>query len=171
MTETLKKVADTLLERSVTLEVDISPQSRVQRLLQRWGLIPKKKTYVIAPINLGSMIKISKSILCLDVSSFQAESMLNTHVKIVEGHGREVAKIIAYAVVNQKKDPPESLIDEILWNFSSLDLLRTLSIVLRQMDNTSFMSSIISMKGLNLLAMSPQDQGSHIASGKSSEVQ
>jgi len=47
--------------------------------------------------------------------------------------------------------------------------MNILSIVLQKMDMQSFMNSIILTKGLNVLKMSPMDQGRSIASGAPSE--
>lgn len=167
MNEELKNVSKAILEEPVILEMSIAAQNRRQKYLQKWGWFPKQKELAFHPVKLGSLIKISGIMVGLGTDLFDMENLLESNYKLIHEHGYEVAKVIAIAVVNSEKDPSDRLIRLILHNLSAKELAGILSIVLKQMDVSSFMKSIISIKGMNLLQkMSPNDQGSQIASGQ-----
>lgn len=168
MTEPLQQVAPALLQKPVSLKVDVRHYG-VAGLLQKCGLLAKQKTFDIHPINFGTMIKISDVMVGIDMSIYDLNQILESNYQMLSRHGKSVAKIVAYAIVNRQQEPSERLVRTILNSFTSAELVGTLAIVLKQMDVTSFMKSIISMKGTNLLKMSPVDQGSAIAPGASLE--
>lgn len=172
MKDTLEKVADTILDNHVTLTVTIEPKSRLDRILMRFGLKEKVKLLEIHPLNFGSMIKISRLLLNIDIEVLKSGNMLDAVYKIMDTKGDLIAKVLAVAIVNRKKDPPDELINFIKDNFTSQELLHALMIVLKQMDVTSFMSSIVSMRGINLLQETSQKIPEEtIASGEHSEQQ
>jgi hypothetical protein len=156
----LEKVADTVLEKPVVIEVDVAGT---------WYKKAHKATFELKPINLGSLIKISKLLLSID-DKINSQDWLNSSYSTMEKHGYSIAKVIAIAIHNRKSDPPASLVNLVLHNFTSKELLSTLAIVLKQMGVSHFISSIVSMKGLNILEASPKEQGSSIASGTLSAV-
>jgi hypothetical protein len=157
----LEKVADTVLEKPVVIEVDVAGT---------WYKKAHKATFELRPITLGSLIKISKLLLSID-DKINSQDWLNSSYAAMEKHGNTIAKIIAIAIHNRKSDPPASLVNLVLHNFTSKELLSTLAIVLKQMGVSTFISSIVSMKGLNILVeTSPKEQGSQIASGALSAV-
>ncbi len=175
MENILNKVGDAALQKPVELEVDIISPGRFQRILQHLGLMAKKRKLVLHPITLGNLIRISQQMLAIDINLFRQENLLESNYKAIQLHGNTIARIIAIAVNNSKSDPPASLVRFIVNNFTAKELLQTLGIVLRQMNITDFMTSIISVRGLNVLeasnnGMSPVEQGSSIAPGTSSGV-
>jgi hypothetical protein len=163
--EVLSTVPGTYLEKPITLEVDIAPVSKWHAFLQRrgWSLI--KQRYEIRPIYLGSLVKISELLLKIEDGVLDSNNPLGTTYMVATKHSEDLARIIAIAIVNREKDPPESLVRRIKHNFTCTDLVKCLEIVLQQMNITGFMRSIISVRGMNLLKMSPMDQRSQIASG------
>lgn len=172
MKDILQKTTDTLLDRAVTFTVSVEPKNKLHRLLQHWKIKPKVRTFMIQPLNFGTMIKISRVLLDIDVSVFRQTNALDAVYKVLDTNGDKIASIVAMAFVNRKRDPDASLIEFIKDNFTSKELLQALMIVLNQMDVTSFMSSIVSMRGLNLLQETSQKvPGEIIASGKPSEQQ
>lgn len=172
MKEILQKSADTLLDRSVTFTVSVDPKSKLHRILQQLKIMPTQRVFEIQPLNFGTMIKISRVLLDIDVAVFRQTNMLEAVYKVLDTHGDKIASIVAMAFVNRKRDPEPSLIEFVKENFTSKELLQALMIVLNQMDVTSFMSSIVSMRGLNLLQETSQKvQEEIIASGNHSEQQ
>jgi len=63
-----------------------------------------------------------------------------------------MASVVALAIRNCDTPADTRLVNFILRNFTTKELMGVLAIVVKQMDLTSFMSSIISVKGLNVLA-------------------
>lgn len=172
MKEILKKTADTLLDQSVTFTVSIEPKSKIHRLLQKVRIKATERVFYIHPLTFGTMIKISRLLLDIDVTIFRQVNMLDGVYKVLNKDGDKIATIVAMAFVNRKKDPENTLIEFIKDNFTSKELLQALMIVLNQMDVTSFMSSIVSIRGLNLLQETSQKvTGEIIASGNPLEQQ
>jgi hypothetical protein len=178
MTETLSKAADATVQEPVVIEVDINPQGFLHRLLQKWKWLPRKRKFVIEPIKMGSLIRISKLMLSIDMSVFDMRNLLESNYKAIDKHASTMARIVAVAIQNNKHQPSEKLVEFVLNNFTSHELRMVASMVLKQMDVTSFMSSIISIKGTNVLEMqaatapgakenevSPLTQGRGIAPG------
>lgn len=125
---------------------------RVNRIgwLHRLGLIPKEKTFEIRPITAGNLIRISALLIDLgvevDTQDFWGESL-----KAVTNNTEDLVKVCAYAIHNDKSEPPQKLIDFILYNASAETLSKILLIVVKQLNVKDFMSSIISIKGVSLM--------------------
>ena len=164
--ETLQKVATTLLQDAVILETDVRPRHKCHRLCQRLGWLPVKRKLTIRPITLGSLVKISALLLEIDIKTIDTANILLTNYRLINEHMDRAVTIVAIAVHNQRQDPPASLVRFIRDNFTARELSATVNIVLRQMDLSSFMNTIISVRGLTV--MSPKDQGRSIASGQQS---
>lgn len=100
--------------------------------------------------------------------NLQATNLLDASFEAMSEHGDAMARIIAMAIQQQKQEPSEKMVRFILGNFTAQEMKTVLSVVLRQMDVQSFMMSIISMKGLNVLdkkengkaEVSPAEKGS-----------
>lgn len=166
--KTLQDVANATLQKAVTLEVDIMPTSRVHRFLQQRGWLPSKRVVTINPIYMGTLIEISKILVDMDLSFYDQENLLDSNFKAITKYGNELVSIMALAIHNKPGNPPESLKRFIATSFTSQELLTCVNMVLKMMDVVNFMSTIISVKGLNMLKsekkatneMSLQAQGS-----------
>jgi hypothetical protein len=164
MTEELNKVPGAILQEPTVIIVDVKPVNRMHKQLQKWKILPSKRKFSIYPTVPGSLIKISKLLLTINFDPESIKGGVNKYFEAgyhhMADHAESLAKIIAIAIVNRKRDPSQQLIDFILYNFNSQDLIGTLTIVLSKMDVKSFMNSIILVRAMNLLKMSPEDQGS-----------
>jgi hypothetical protein len=173
MKETLQAVADAALQEPVIMDVDVKPQSRFFALLQKYGLKPKVRTLTIHPIVMGNLIRISKLLIDIDMTVFDLKQLLESNYQAMAKYGDHVVQVVAIAVHNGKSEPPRELVEFIRYNFTSHELLAVLGLVAKQMNVMSFMSSIISIKGMNVLTsqkeMSPISQGEIIAPGASLE--
>lgn len=149
--EVLSQVADTLLDNSVTFEVEGRP-------------------FEIKPSTLGTMVKISKELLAMDLSAFDKDKMLESNFNLIIDHSKRMCIIVAYAVTNKKAEPPDELVEFFEDNLTAAELFKLVNIIISQLDVINFMKSIISVKGVNILTgMNPKTQGSKIASGESLE--
>lgn len=172
MEEILKEVANAVTQEPVFVNVTILPRNRIHKLLQKKKLMPAKRTLVLEPVTLGTLIRISKLLVGIDVGVFDMQSQLESSYKVIERYGDTAAAIVALAIKNAKERPSPALVRFIKSNLSTQELLYVMSLVLRQMNVTGFMATIISMKGLNMLQkteMSPTTQRSIIAPGTPSE--
>lgn len=155
--EVLKQVSDTALESSINLRVDVAPVNRLHKLLQKAGILPRVKSFDMRPICLGSLIRISK--LLVDIEFVMpGKDEPNRNGKILQANYDTILKhtgamidIVAIAINNNDKPAPDKLKRFIQRNFTTKEMQGVLATVLQQMDLTSFMTSIISIKGLNVL--------------------
>jgi hypothetical protein len=167
MKETLTEVANTLLEKSVTIEVDILNPGWFEKFLIKRGWKKPKRTFIIKPLCLGSLIKISKLILEIDVSIIGEKNYQEVGYKLMKGYSHVLAEIVAIAIINAKTDPPKELTSFLLHNLSAKELLSISMLVLKQLDTSSFIASIISIRGVNILqAGMSLKPGEIIASGQ-----
>lgn len=160
--DALSNVSDTLLQEVVKLEIDVKPTGQFHAWLQAKGLAPKKRVFEMRPAVLGTLHRISKLLLSVDLN-IDKEAMLESNYRLMEQHGETIALVCATALSNTKVPPSSRLVDFLLYNLTSKELLSLLSIVLKQMDISSFMISITSMRGLSVLErkeVSPSVQGS-----------
>ncbi len=169
---TLKKVSEALTEESIELTFDIRPMNWRHEFLQSLGLKkwPKQKSYILRPITLGTLIKISKLLIDIDMSIFDAKNLLEGNYQAIVKHGEAVCEIVAMAIHGRPGKTPADMVEMVLNNFTTKELQGAMSLILGQMDIVNFMSSIISMKGtLQILEppteMSQSMQEELIASG------
>lgn len=158
-----KKEASALLEEGIKLKI-----TGIQRCRWMfWKTVRVTRDFEIRPLTLGSLIRISKIILDIDPDILKQDSVLQAVYKIADQHARQLARVVAIAFTNTKAEPPESLVDFIEDNISVKQLREVIQVIIIKMDVTSFISSIVSIRGINLLTMktNPADQGSQIASG------
>ena len=156
--ETLARVSETTLQEPVSLSVDIFPGSAWQRKLQQWGWIPKQRVFTIRPIYLGTLVRISKLLLSIEFNlpdgskdPLKAGQLLDTNYQAILQHSHTLASIVALAIQNNDKEPDRQLVAFVLRYFTTQEMMGVLGLVLKQMDLSSFMSSIISVRGLNVL--------------------
>lgn len=172
--ETLAKAVDALVSEPIKVEVDIHPQSLWEKSLQRLRILPKTKVFVIRPITLGNLARISKLLLSIDISPDQLRDQgISLVYELMSEHSETVSRIVAVAIDNRKEGPSEKLVQFILHQFTAAEIMSVFSIVVKQMDMKSFMNTIISVRGVNVLEkksagvpnaesseVSPMDQGS-----------
>jgi hypothetical protein len=155
--ETLLQVSETTLDKPDTIEVDVNPVSRFHALMQRWGIAKKKRVFVLKPIYLGTLIRISKLILSVDLhiphngEGQTTREMLEANYHSIIKHGETLAEIVALAIQNSKEEAKPELVQFILHNFTSSELVNVLILVLKRMNLSNFMTSIISVRGMNVL--------------------
>lgn len=158
MNDTLQQVADTALDQPLTITVDVAPQYWWQRWLQQWRIWPKKKQFQLRPLYLGTLLRISRILLAIQWKMPGKEeahqpNLLELNYEALQNHSGHLAQVVALAITNTDRAPSPALTRFILQNFTSKELMGVLALVLKQMDLSSFMISITSVKGLNVLEM------------------
>lgn len=170
MQEELKKTAEAMLDEPIKVTINTAATTRKQKLFKRIGLFKERREYFLRPLTIGSFIRISKLVLPVDLGIIKdKKSILDIGYYAYKEHGSILVKIAAIALTNTKEEPTEEFEKLIEHNVSASELLIIYAAVIRMMDVNSFISSIISIRGVNLLEMNPKTQGSSIASGEQSE--
>lgn len=158
----LQAAAGTILQNGITLEVDIPSRNRLHAYFQKKGWMARKKTFTIHPVTIGSLVRISKILVGVDLKKIASESL---HAMVVDSADK-MAEVIAIAIHNRKGDTPPRLVSFILNHFTAAELLNTIGVVLNQMNVSDFLKSIVSATGMNLMETSPVDPEETIASGE-----
>lgn len=149
--ETLQAASDTLTEAPVTLDITIASRGRMHAWLQKIKLMPRKRSFLVRPATLGTLARISKLLLSIEVDDLSQEQFLNSSYLLASAHHRTIAEVLAVAVTNTREYPGEKLIDFLLHHLTARELLFCTSLLLKQMDLSNFIYSIISIKGLSVL--------------------
>lgn len=151
--ETLADISDAILDRSVTFT--ITRKNKQSMLLDVLPFVffkrPEKEKFSITGATMGTMIKISRELLALNMEGFDKNTILNSTYEVIEKHGERMAKIIAYAIVNRKEEPPAHLVNFLLYNLTAEELKKLLEIALAKINATAFLHSIIMVKGLAIM--------------------
>lgn len=151
MNDILQKVADTVTNEPVVVTVDIKPQGWWDRFKFKWKLSSPVKTFSIHQITLGNLIRISKLLTAIDSKIYDPKQLLESNYQAMEKYGNSLAVVVAIALHNKKEMPGKSQIEFVETNFTAIEILSVLTVVIKQMDIKSFMTTIISVKGINIL--------------------
>jgi hypothetical protein len=167
----LKKVSNTVTQEPVEITVNVDPTSWLHEKGQKYlpKYFPKQVIYNIYPAKMGTMLRISSLVLSIDKDLFTSGNKIAANMEAISKHAKTLCKIIALAIYNREERPPARMVNTIMEQFSPEAIFKVVLIVLQSMNLDSFMSSIIFIRGLNLLETNPQTQGSQIAPGTSSE--
>jgi hypothetical protein len=142
----LSKTANAVLGKATTIEVEILHPTDEQLSKKQ-----TKKTFVIKPACLATLVNISQELLDVEVDFPDRADLLKLVQQLAVKQGFRVAKIIAYAIHNRRDEPPEELTNFIYDNFDVTDLQKVVAIVLEKINYGSFLNSIILIKGTNIL--------------------
>lgn len=155
MNEKIKQeVVDTILQEGVDFTVTISNPNWLHRI----KILPIEKVFKIYPIKLGTLLKIAK--ILIEINPDQLESLsdgedgsfLEKGFSIIVNNKDNMIKVIAYGIVNRKREPSKRLINFLDYNLTPKELLKILILVIRQMDVTDFLASMVFVVGkMNLL--------------------
>lgn len=159
--ETLSKLADVITEKPVKFRVNYVYPTPLEKLLIRLRVKKPYREFEIKPIVLGKLVEISKLMLAFDPSTVNlAKGGLAREIsRIAVEHGEQLAEIVALAV-HPGKEVPQSLIEFLKNNLSHKALQEAATVVLNKLDVQSFLISIISLHGVQVLktGMSPQKE-------------
>jgi len=146
---------DSILEKGVDFTIKIQKKN----ILHEYHLIPSERKFVIYPIKMGTLLKISEILLDLNtdelVGAMKDENkeinLLDLGAKNIIENKDKLIKMIAYGIVNSEKEPPQSLIRFLNENLTAKEGLKLMTLIVQQMDVNPFLASLVSIKGMNLL--------------------
>jgi hypothetical protein len=163
---TLKQTADAILQKPVTISIDTPADNWKQRILVKLRLRKEKRVFEVRPLVLGSLIRISELLLSIDKQSITQEKLedkqqfLSLNFELMRKHSRQMAEVVAIAVTNEKKEPDNTLTDFFLYHLTPGELLEVFMVIVQQMNVSGFINCIISIRGINVMEMNPENQGS-----------
>jgi len=146
---------DSILEKGVDFTITITHKN----ILHKLNLMPIERKFVVYPIKMGALLKISKILLDLDTDEL-TEAMKNKgkEVNILDLGAKNIVEnkdklilMIAYGITNCEKEPSKKLIKFLNDNLTAKEGLRLMTLVVQQMDVSPFLASLVSIKGMNLL--------------------
>lgn len=146
---------DSILEKGVDFTITIQNKS----ILNKLNLTPSKRKFVIYPIKMGTLLKISKILLDLDTDELigviknegKRINFLDLGAKNIIKNKDKLVQMIAYGIVNSEKEPSKSLIRFLNENLTAKEGLKLMTLIVQQMDVNPFLASLVSIKGMNLL--------------------
>jgi len=156
-----KEVVDTILQEGIDFFIEYNAPN----ILRRRGILPKSKKFVIRPLVMGTLIRVSKIMVDMKFTEkVSSENFTTQGMEMMAGHTNELIDIIALAIENRESRPNKRLTKLIRKNATPQEIVELINVVVSQMDVGNFMKSIISIKGVSLL-----QKEEIIASGQLSE--
>ena len=153
--EVKQDAIDSILEKGVDFTITVQNKS----ILNKLHLAPTERKFVIYPIKMGTLFKISEILLGLDTEELlgvmknerEKVSILDLGAKNIVENKDKLVMIIAYGITNSEKEPSKSLIKFLNENLTTKEGLRLVTLVVQQMNVAPFLASLIQTKGMNLL--------------------
>ena len=160
-----KTIDEMILEEGTEFEITVAKKN----ILHKLHLLPAKRKFKIYPIKLGTLLKISKILLDMDMESLEklqkSEDVLGDILENIVKNKDKIVKIIAYAIINRNKEPSKRFIKFLDENLSAKEASKLLSLVISKMDVRDFLAMTVQSKGINLLKTKKKPSG-----GSSEEV-
>jgi hypothetical protein len=160
--DVLSSIADAVTEETIKFKIQLREKSRLDELLIKLKIKKPYKSFELKPITLGKMIQISKLLLSIPVETIRLKEDFDAVYKLGDKYGETIAKIISIAV-HPKKDTPASLPRFISDNLSQTEIRGLSFLVLKSLNISDFVSTIVTLKGIQILKSSearPQVPGS-----------
>ena len=164
-TTTARNTIDSILEKGVDFTVKVQKQN----ILHKLHILPTEKQFVVYPLTMGTVLKISQ--ILFDLNTDELDEPFNNTEKekdkqfnfleagvnqIIENKDK-VIKIIAYGITNSKKEPSKQLINFLDNNLNAKEGLKLVTLIIQQMNVSPFLASLVSLKGMNLMRMKKQE--------------
>lgn len=150
-----QNAVDSILEKGIDFTITVHNKNIFNKL----NLLPTERKFIIYPIKMGTLLKISKILLDLDtdelVGAMKNEdkeiNLLDLGAKNIIENKDKMIKMIAYGIVNSEKEPSKRLIKFLNENLTAKEGLKLMTVIVQQMDVNPFLASLVSIKGMNLL--------------------
>lgn len=152
----LTEVVEAVTEKPLTFTIDISPRKKIHKWAQENKYLskyfPRKKEFVLHRVSYGNMLRISAITEAIGINDIDPQQRLNkVAFSLLNKHGRQIAKAVAYAIHNRESEPPRSLINDLIWNLSAEELLQLVLLINTKLGLQSFITTTVYLTGLNVL--------------------
>lgn len=143
-----KKSIDTILQEGIDFYVTVNNPN----ILHKIGLLKKKHYFVLKPLVLGTLLRISKIMVDIKFKEqIDKENWQEQGIAAMAEHINALVEIIALAIRNDESKASRKVIKILKKNATVTEMLAITSYVLGQMNVSDFMKSIISVKGMSLI--------------------
>lgn len=119
----------------------------------------KERKFIIKPLYLGTLARISKKLLEMSPTSFDTSRLelgaLDAAIKGMSLNMNHFVYILAAAVHNQESEPPKSLQKFFMENLTPSEARTLLGLVISMLGVTDFLASMASMNALSLVGAIP----------------
>jgi hypothetical protein len=147
----LGNVSEAVTEEPYIFFVILSNLTWYEKILAKLKIKEPKKRIEIPPINMGTLLRISKQVLEINPMEVTKDDWVKKAIEAVTLHADRMVYIIAAAIHNKKSEVPKALIDFVFQNFTANDMAVVVEVILNKMNTMAFMISISSAIGLNVL--------------------
>jgi len=156
-----QNAVNSILEKGVDFTITIQNKN----ILNRLNLIPSERKFIIYPIKMGTLLKISKILLDLNTDELVGAmkkndkeiNFMDLGAKNIVENKDKLVKMIAYGIVNSEKEPSKRLIRFLNENLTTKEGLKLMTLVIQQMDVSPFLASLVSIRGMNLLQIKKEE--------------
>jgi len=156
-----QNAVNSILEKGVDFTITIQNKN----IFHKFNLIPFEKKFVIYPIKMGTLLKISKILLDLNTDELVGAmkkndkeiNFMDLGAKNIVENKDKLIKMIAYGIVNSEKEPSKKLIRFLNENLTTKEGLKLMTLVIQQMDVSPFLASLVSIRGMNLLQIKKKE--------------
>lgn len=132
----------------VVITIPVIARSKFEKVLQKFRLLPLKRTFKIHHQVVSSNVKLSRLILSIDPGKL---SSLESILKLIELRKDLMARIIATAVCNGGREPSSRLVKFFYRNLTPQDVNDVLQGVVAKMDTFAYLQAVVNLTGLNVL--------------------
>lgn len=156
-----QNAVNSILEKGVDFIITIQNKN----IFHKFNLIPSERKFIIYPIKMGTLLKISKILLDLNTDELVGAmknndkeiNFMDLGAKNIIENKDKLIKMIAYGIVNSEKEPSKKLIRFLNENLTTKEGLKLMTLVIQQMDVSPFLASLVSIKGMNLLQIKKKE--------------
>jgi len=156
-----QNAVDSILEKGVDFTITIQNKN----IFHKFNLITPERKFVIYPIKMGTLLKISEILLDLNTDELVGAmknndkeiNFMDLGAKNIIENKDKLIKMIAYGIVNREKEPSKKLIRFLNENLTTKEGLKLMTLVIQQMDVSPFLASLVSIRGMNLLQIKKKE--------------
>lgn len=161
--EILSKVAESITEKPVTIEIDIKPKNKFEAFMIKHKISPSKRTYEIKPQRVINIYRIAGKAVKMNTGElFQTTDRIGPMMDVLNRHGEDIIYIVACAIQNDHREPTSKMLDIVRNEFEMEDMYKVLEVTIGNYNITAFMNTIALIVGVNALTpkASPEVKGS-----------
>jgi hypothetical protein len=159
-----ENTVNAIFQEPVTVTISVNKITWLHRL----RILPKKRKFIIKPIVLGTLLRISKEAFSMtdpgDLLHHKDINLVAKALEIAFTDTESLINVLALAITNEKKLPSKRLKYFLRGNLDTVESFNLVAVIVGQLSVMSFMNTITLIKRVSLL-----NKGEIIAPGESQE--
>lgn len=152
----LAQVGKTVIQQPKTIEVEIRPKNRLQKLLMKKGFLKSKRVFTIYPISVGNRFRISPIALKIPERLFSKQVEEGELWKAIKDYTEDLIYVVAVCIENRRKEPSKALLNFLL-SIDDEKFYELLDASLSMAGVPNFTKSIILIRGQNVITAKDAD--------------